>query len=75
MTAQDKILLSEYKLKHNLITEAKIMADENKDLSVEEAQRIIEENRDVNSASLPVEPVQPVEPLEVVEDDKDRNKA
>ena len=69
MTAQDKILLSEYKLKHNLTTEAKIMADENKDLSVEEAQRIIEENRDVNSASLPVQPVEKLEPVEVIEND------
>jgi len=58
MTTQDKIMLSEYKLKHNLTTEAKIMADENKDLSVEQAQQIIEENKDVNSASLPEEPVE-----------------
>ena len=42
------------------------MADENKDLSVDEAQRIIEENKDVNSVSLPVDPV---EEVEVVEDD------
>jgi hypothetical protein len=37
------------------------MADENKDLSVEEAQRIIEENRDVNGVSLPVQPVEEVD--------------
>jgi hypothetical protein len=37
------------------------MADENKDLSVEQAQKIIEENKDVNSASLPEESVEEVE--------------
>jgi hypothetical protein len=54
-------MLSEYKLKHNLTTEAKIMADENKDLSVDEAQRIIEENKGVNGTLLPEEPVKEVE--------------
>ena len=57
-------MLSEYQLKHNLTTEAKIMADENKDLSVEQAQKIIEENKDVNSASLPEEPVEEVQAVE-----------
>jgi hypothetical protein len=44
------------------------MAEENKDLSVEEAQKIIEENKGVNGTSLPEEPV------EEVEDDKDTNE-
>ena len=37
------------------------MAEENKDLSVEEAQKIIQENKDVNGASLPVDIVEIVE--------------
>jgi len=48
MTTQDKIMMNEYKLKHNLTTEAKILAEENKDLTIEDANRIIEENASVN---------------------------
>jgi hypothetical protein len=48
MTTQDKIMLNEYKLKHNLITEAQILAEENKDLTIEDANRIIEENATIN---------------------------
>jgi len=61
MTTQDRIMLSEYQLKHNLTTEAKIMADENKDLTVEQAQKIIDENKDANGTSLPEAPVEVVE--------------
>jgi len=50
MTTQDKIMLNEYKLKHNLTTEAELLADENKDISVEEAEKIIEENKEKNGA-------------------------
>ena len=48
MTTQDKIMLNEYKLKHNLTTEAQLLAEENKDLSVDDATQIIEENKSVN---------------------------
>jgi hypothetical protein len=48
MTTQDKIMLNEYKLKHNLSTEAQLLAEENKDLSIEDAKKIIEDNRQVN---------------------------
>tara|TARA_R100001510_G_scaffold14321_1_gene11498 strand:+ start:553 stop:1851 length:1299 start_codon:yes stop_codon:yes gene_type:complete len=48
MTTQDKIMLNEYKLKHNLTTEAQLLAEENKDLSVDDAKQIIEENKSVN---------------------------
>ena len=48
MTTQDKIMMNEYKLKHNLTTEAKILAEENKDLTIEDASRIIEENATIN---------------------------
>jgi len=48
MTTQDKIMLNEYKLKHNLTTQAQLLAEENKDLSVDDAKRIIDENKSVN---------------------------
>ncbi len=48
MTTQDKIMLNEYKLKHNLTTEAQLLAEDNKDLSVDDAKQIIEENKSVN---------------------------
>jgi hypothetical protein len=62
MTTQDKIMLNEYKLKHNLTTEAQLLAEENKDLSIEDANRIIENNASIN------------QPLVVV-DDKDAKQS
>jgi hypothetical protein len=49
------------------------MADENKDLSVEQAQKIIEENKDVNSSSLPEEPLKEVQGVEDEDEDSDKN--
>ncbi len=69
MTTQDKIMLNEYKLKHNLITEAQILADENKDISVEEAEKIIEENKEKNGARQ----VQPEQGVEVEEDENENS--
>jgi hypothetical protein len=48
MTTQDKIMINEYKLKHNLTTEAQLLAADNKDLSLDDAKQIIEENKAVN---------------------------
>tara|TARA_B100001063_G_scaffold188567_1_gene178940 strand:+ start:335 stop:1618 length:1284 start_codon:yes stop_codon:yes gene_type:complete len=48
-TVQDQILKDEFDLKQNLITQAKIMVRENKDLSLQQAQSIIEENKSVNA--------------------------
>ncbi len=48
MTTQDKIMLNEYKLKHNLTTQAQLLADENKDLSIEDAAKVIETNMKIN---------------------------
>ena len=48
MTTQDKIMLNEYRLKHNLVTEAQILAEENKDLSLDDANAIIEQNKQTN---------------------------
>ena len=67
MTTQDKIMLNEYKLKHNLVTEAQILADENKDISIEEAEKIIEDNKEKNGArQVQVEPE--------VEEDENNNQ-
>lgn len=57
MTTQDKIMLNEYRLKHNLVTEAQILAEENKDLSLDDARAIIEQNKQANQ-TLVVEDVQ-----------------
>ena len=47
-TVQDQILKDEFDLNQNLITQAKIMVRENKDLSINQAQAIIEENKSFN---------------------------
>ena len=47
-TVQDQILKDEFDLKHNLITEAQMMVRENKDLTEEQAQDVINANREVN---------------------------
>jgi hypothetical protein len=52
MTTQDKIMLNEYKLKHNLTTQAQLLAEENKDLSIGEAQQIIQANKSVNETEI-----------------------
>lgn len=51
MTVQDKIMMDEFGLEHNLTTEAKLMVRDNKDLTTEQAQKIIQENREVNEQS------------------------
>ena len=47
-TVQDQILKDEFDLSQNLITRAKIMVRDNKDLTVEQAQEIIDANRQTN---------------------------
>ena len=48
MTVQDQIMRDEFDLSHNLTTEAKLMVRDNKDLSLKEAQKVIDDNRGVN---------------------------
>ena len=48
-TVQDQILKDDFDLKNNLITQAKIMVRENKDLSLEQAQSIIDKNKEKNA--------------------------
>ena len=47
-TVQDQILKDEFDINNNLITRAKIMARDNKDLTIAQAQSIIDENRSTN---------------------------
>ena len=49
-TVQDQILKDEFNLNNNLITRAKIMVRDNKDLTTEQAQEIIDANRQVNES-------------------------
>jgi hypothetical protein len=52
MTTQDKIMLNEYKLKHNLTTQAELLADENKDLTIEDAMQVIADNKSMNEVEV-----------------------
>jgi hypothetical protein len=47
-TVQDQIAKDNFDLEQNLITRAKIMVRDNKDLTVEQAQDIINGNRQTN---------------------------
>ena len=57
-TVQDQILKDQFDIQNNLTTRAKIMVRDNKDLTVEQAQSIIEENKSVNSLEAPQQPEQ-----------------
>lgn len=63
-TVQDQISKDTFDLEHNLTTEAKIMVRDNKDLTIEEAQKTIDDNKEVNKSEEP-EIVLPSEPEEV----------
>ena len=47
-TVQDQILKDEFDINNNLMTRAKIMARDNKDITIIQAQSIIDENRSTN---------------------------
>ena len=49
-TIQEQILKDQFNLEQNLITRAKIMVRDNKDLSEEQAQGIINANRQTNES-------------------------
>ena len=51
MSIDDQIKLEQHQLTNNLTTEWKILQKHNKDLSDTEAQKIVEENREINSAN------------------------
>ena len=47
-TIQDQIMKDQFDLQNNLTTHAKIMIRDNKDLTIEQAQSIIDDNKSVN---------------------------
>ena len=53
-TIQDQIMKDDFDIKNNLTTRAKIMVRDNKDLTVEQAQVIIDENKIVNNQEVEV---------------------
>ena len=53
-TIQDQIMKDDFDIKNNLTTRAKIMVRDNKDLTVSQAQVIIDENKIVNNQELEV---------------------
>jgi len=52
-TVQDQILKDNFDIENNLSTRAKIMVRDNKDLSIAQAQKIIDDNRKVNEKESP----------------------
>ena len=54
-TTQDEIALNTWLLENNLTTQAKLMVKHNKDLTEEEAQTIIDKNKDINAKGTPKE--------------------
>jgi len=55
-TVQDQIMKDEFDIKNNLMTRTKIMVRDNKDLTLNQAQAIIDENKNKNESES-VEPV------------------
>ena len=47
-TTQDQIIKDQFDIQNNLTTRAKILVRDNKDLTIDQAQEIINENRNVN---------------------------
>jgi len=51
-TVQDQILKDEFDLKNNLTTRAKIMVRDNKDITLDQAQNIIDDNKSDNGQEI-----------------------
>ena len=54
-TIQDQILLDEHRLKHGLANNAQLLVEYNQDLTLEEAQTIVESNKNLNEGFQPQE--------------------
>jgi hypothetical protein len=54
-TVQDQILLDEHRLKHGLANNAQLLVEYNQDLTIEEAQTIVESNKNLNEGFQPQE--------------------
>ena len=51
-TMQDQISYNTYRLQNNLITQPKLMMEENDDLTLEEATAIVEQNKAINQGDV-----------------------
>lgn len=60
MTIQDQIALDNFNLEHNMTTEAGLMVKYNDELSIEEAQKIIDENKETNGNNQEEEKEEPI---------------
>ena len=47
-TVQDQILLDNHRLEHNMVNQAQLLQEYNKDLTIQEAEQIVNENRQKN---------------------------
>ena len=59
-TVQDQIALDNHKLSNNLITQAKLLVEYNNDLSLDEAEAIIEENKEKNKGTKAPNPFEAI---------------
>ena len=50
MSIQDEVAKYQFALENNLITQAQILQKKNKDLTIQQAQKIIDENKEINGS-------------------------
>ena len=50
MTVQDEVAKYTFALENNLMTPAQILQTKNKDLSIQQAQKIIDQNKEINGS-------------------------
>ena len=74
-TVQDQIALDNHKLTNNLTTQAKLLVGYNKDLTIEEAEAIIEENKEKNKETKQPNPFELMAEKEGDEDAEDNDKS
>lgn len=56
-TIPDQIAMESFMLDNDLTTKAKLLQDRNKDITLEEAQKIIDKNKEVNAKTKPAQSV------------------
>ena len=56
-TVPDQIAMESFCLENDLTTKAKLLQERNKDLTLDEAQQIIEENKEINAKTKPKQSV------------------
>ena len=63
-TVRDQIDLDNHRLVNNLVTQGKLLVEYNKDLTLDEADAIIEENREKNKETKAPNPFEMIQPQE-----------